>query len=233
MRHRVVVARWDEDVSWAREYPHVIYDKGGGDGYIVALTLPSPGGRGEYALTLPSPDGRGELNVVRMEGNPEGHESHTYLHHIISQYDGLDDWTTFAQGWPFDHARNWEREWEAEPVSGFAWVGDWMPTDDGDGKPHHLQAILPVGRAFEAIFGRPALESYTFVAGAQFTASRELIRSRPRAFYEKVQALGFTEELEKDWGYTLERLWGYMWDEDLTPGPFPKREGEKQGAMNV
>jgi len=215
MRHRVVVARWDEEVSWAREYPHVIYDKGGD------LT-PSP-----------FPEREGGLNVVRIYENPEGHESHTYLHHIISQYDALDDWTTFAQGWPFDHARNWKREWDAEPASGFGWVGDWMPTADRFGQPQHVPNLLPVGEAYEMIFNRPALESYTFVAGAQFTASRELIRSRPRAFYEKVQALGFTEELEKDWGYTLERLWGYMWDEDLTPGPFPKREGEKQGAMNV
>ena len=231
MRHRVVVARWDEDVSWVKDYPHVIYDKGGGDGYIVTLTLPSPDGADEVHR-------RGELNVVRIYENPEGHESHTYLHHIISQYDALDAWTTFCQGWPFDHARNFEREWKAEPVSGFGWVGDWMPTDDGDGKPHHLQAILPVGRAFEAIFGRPARESYTFVAGAQFVVSRERIRSRPREFYEKVQALGFTDGLEKDWGYTMERLWGYVLNEALTlPSPDGAdevhRRGEKQGVLNV
>jgi hypothetical protein len=195
MRHKVVVARWDEDVSWAMEYPHVIYDKGGD----AIRSLCEMGIRGAPLL-----------NVVQLHENPEGHESHTYLHHIISQYDALDDWTTFAQGLPFDHARNWEREWEAEPAGGFAWVGDWLPTCDRFGQPQHVPNLLPVGRAFEAIFEKPALESYTFVAGAQFVASRERIRSRPRAFYEKVQALGFTPGLEKDWGYTLERLWGYL-----------------------
>jgi hypothetical protein len=191
MKHRIVVARWDEDVSWAAEYPHVIYNKGS------------------------DPLDSVRFNVVDLKENPEGHESHTYLHHIISQYDALDDWTTFVQGWPFDHANLWKHEWDAEPVSGFAWVGHWMPTDDGDGKPHHIQAILPVGRAYTAIFNKPALESYTFIAGAQFVASREKIRSRPRAFWEKVQALGFTPGLEKDWGYTMERLWFYILNEEI------------------
>ena len=142
MKHRVVVARWDEDVSWAAEYPHVVYDKGGDD---------ASSGSGDCELKDQRP-----LHVVQLQENPEGHESHTYLHHIIRHYDALDDWTTFVQGWPFDHARNFEREWKAEPVNGFAWVGDWTPTDDGDGKPHHFQAILPVGRAYTAIFDRPA-----------------------------------------------------------------------------
>jgi hypothetical protein len=200
MKHRIVVARWDEDVSWAREYPHIIYDKGG-----AAL------------------DTQG-LNVVFLSSNPEGHESHTYLHHIISQYDNLDDWTTFVQGWPFDHANMWEKEWKAEPASGFAWVGHWTPTDDRFGKPHHIQRELPVGEAYEAIFCREARESYTFVAGAQFVASRELIRRKPRKFYEHVQALGFAPGLEKDWGYTMERLWGYVLNEELEP----RRHGEHQ-----
>ena len=111
-------------------------------------------------------------------------------------------------------------------------MGDWLPTCDRFGQPQHVPNLLPVGRAFEAIFGRPALESYTFMAGAQFVASRELIRSRPRAFYEKVQALGFTPGLEKDWGYTMERLWGYVLNEALTL-PSPGGRGEKQGVLNV
>jgi hypothetical protein len=87
-----------------------------------------------------------------------------------------------------------------------------MPTDDRFGKPHHFD-LLPVGEAFTAIFERPAPESFTFIAGAQFVASREKIQSRPRAFYEKVQRLGFMPELERDWGYTMERLWGYILNE--------------------
>jgi hypothetical protein len=191
MKHRIVVARWDEDVSWAREYPHVIYDKGG-------APLDTQG-----------------LNVIFMSSNPEGHESHTYLHHIIQNYSRLDEWTTFVQGWPFDHADQWKKEWNAEPESGFAWVGHWLPTDDVQGKPHHFQCDLPVGMAYSAIFNKPARNEYTFIAGAQFVASRDRIRSKPRAFYEHVQELGFTPGLEKDWGYTMERLWFYILNEEI------------------
>jgi hypothetical protein len=217
MKHRIVVARWDEDVSWAKDYPHVIYDKGGGDGYIA---------EGE---TINLKD-QLSLYVVQLHENPEGHESHTYLHHIITNYDRLDDLTTFVQGWPFDHARNWEREWQAEPVKGFAWVGDWMPTDDGRGKPHHIQCELPIGMAYEAIFDKPDRGEYTFIAGAQFVVSREKIRSRPRAFWEKVQALGFTPGLEKDWGYTMERLWFYILNEDLNRETRETHEREGQSV---
>lgn len=185
MVHRLVVARWDEDVSWAVNYPHIIYDKGGAPLNVT------------------------DLNVIPIYDNPEGHESHTYLHHIISHYDELDDWTTFCQGNPFDHASRWETQWKFEPENGFAWVGHWLVEDDKNGKPNHIN-IIPVGAAYTAIFGRPAPEEFTFIAGAQFVASRELIQRKPVGFYERVQALGFDPRFETEWGYTMERLWGYI-----------------------
>lgn len=32
-----------------------------------------------------------------------GRESHTYLHHIVKNYDKINDFTIFCQGHPFDH----------------------------------------------------------------------------------------------------------------------------------
>ena len=185
MVHRLVIARWDEDVSWAAGYPHIIYDKSG------------------------APLDMTGLNVVIIPMNPEGHESHTYLHHIISHYDDLDDWTTFCQGNPFDHASRWETQWKFEPENGFAWVGHWQVKDDKNGKPNHIN-IIPVGAAYAAIFGRPGPDEYAFVAGAQFVASRELIQRKPVGFYERVQALGNDPRFEAEWGYTMERLWYYI-----------------------
>ena len=190
MRHRLVIARWKEDVAWARGYPHLVYDKGGGP-------LEADG-----------------LNVFPVSANPEGHESHSYLLHIILHYDDLDDWTTFVQGTPFDHAKEWGSQWCAEPAGGFAWVGHWMVADDQRGQPHHFHYI-PVGLAYEKIFERPAPLAFEFCAGAQFVVSREKIRSYPLAFWEKVQALGFEPDFEFDWGYTMERLWGCLWNESL------------------
>lgn len=182
MPHKLVVARWNEDATWARAYPHVIYDKGG------------------------APLDETGLNVVKLDENPGHRESHTYLHHIIQHYDDLDDFTTFCQGNPFEHANQWDSQWCVE--SDFAWVGHWMVQDDRFGKPHHPD-IIPVGAAYEIIFDRPAPPLFEFIAGAQFVASREKIRSRPREFYERLQALGYDPQFAVG---VHERLWGYIFN---------------------
>lgn len=191
MKRRLVVARWDEDVSWCAKYPHVIYDKGGEE-------LDTTG-----------------LYVIRLDENPGGHETHTYLHHIIMNYDKLDDWTTFCQGHPFDHAEFWHEEWKREPVKGFCWVGSWPVVDDGNGQPHHYYNRLPVAEVFERVFKKKAPREFFFFAGAQFVASREKIRSRSLAFWEELQAMGLEPDYERDWGYTVERLWGYVMNEAI------------------
>ena len=69
----VVVARFQEDVSWTTQlgFPVTVYDKSGTHG----------------PLALP--------NI--------GRETHTYLTHIVRRYEALADCTVFVQGAPFDH----------------------------------------------------------------------------------------------------------------------------------
>ena len=74
----LVVAAYDEDLSWLRMYANIstVYVKGKlvyGDGLGPASTL---------VRTLP--------NV--------GRETHTYLHHIVENYNELADVTVFTQG---------------------------------------------------------------------------------------------------------------------------------------
>ncbi|MDB5243087.1 MAG: hypothetical protein JWP57_3712, partial [Spirosoma sp.] len=81
----LIVARYTEDLSWLRKRPAnltvTVYDKS-----------PNSSG-GEGAISLP--------NV--------GREAHTYLHHIVSRYDSLAEWTIFCQGKPFDHAYDFKK----------------------------------------------------------------------------------------------------------------------------
>jgi Protein of unknown function (DUF3431) len=73
---QVVIARYNEDISWAKAYDNVVvYNKGG------AIN---------DAIELP--------NV--------GREGHTFYHHIVENYDQLADYTAFLQGNPFDHYKN-------------------------------------------------------------------------------------------------------------------------------
>ena len=71
-RAEVVVARFDEALNWTTFYRNqvhfTIYDKS----------------------NSPSSDSVRLPNI--------GRESHTYLHHIVSRYNSLADWTVFTQG---------------------------------------------------------------------------------------------------------------------------------------
>jgi len=78
----VVIARYNEDLSWVvKEFPDndatiTIYNKGKDD------------------LNLPK-----KFNIIKLPNI--GRESHTYLYHIIKNYNNLADRTLFLQGDPY------------------------------------------------------------------------------------------------------------------------------------
>lgn len=77
----IIIARYKEDLSWLKKINKnikvTVYNKGPGDINIPFIKLP---------------------NI--------GRESHTYLYHIINNYNNLADITIFAQGDPFFHSPN-------------------------------------------------------------------------------------------------------------------------------
>ena len=189
----LVIARYAEDLSWLRKRPVnltvTVYDK-------------SPdASAGEWAITLP--------NV--------GREAHTYLHHIVSRYDSLADWTIFCQGKPFDHAYDFKktmREFADSGIvrpPGFTWLGHLIDTDDDRGerlfKPWSKNEDgrgLDMRGFHQALFDTDGPERYTFVLGAQFAVHRDLIRQRPLAFYERALAVSTTFP---DAAHCFERSW--------------------------
>ncbi|MCT4634826.1 MAG: DUF3431 domain-containing protein [Rickettsiales bacterium] len=78
----VVVSRYNEDLNWLKtEFPDekiTIYNKG--ENNIISQP---------------------NWNIVQLPNI--GRESHTYLYHIISNYNNLADRTLFLQGNPYDH----------------------------------------------------------------------------------------------------------------------------------
>jgi hypothetical protein len=82
--HTFVVARYKEDVNWTRYLPGkvIIYNKGGDNFYINNL--------------------RNNISTISLPNL--GREGHTYLHHIIENYDCLTKRVTFLQGNPFEHS---------------------------------------------------------------------------------------------------------------------------------
>jgi len=76
---RLVIARYTEDVRWVSAYNDIaiIYNKG----------------RPNITAKVD--------NIIELENI--GREGHTYLHHIIENYDRLKDRVIFLQGDPFTH----------------------------------------------------------------------------------------------------------------------------------
>jgi len=198
----LVVAHYTENLNWLRNLPTglptTVYDK-------------SPDhSAGPDAILLP--------NV--------GREAHTYLHHIVSRYDSLAEWTIFCQGKPFDHAYDFKktlREFVTEPLpitepklidnqaNGFHWLGHLIDTDDDRG--HRLfqpWSKNEDGRGLDmrsfhrALFGTDGPEQYTFVLGAQFAVHRNLLRRKPVSFYEQALDVSVTFP---DAAHCFERSW--------------------------
>ena len=70
----IVISRYNEDISWTESIEEycTVYNKGD------------------------------TLNVDTIELNNIGREAHTYLYHIVNNYDNLSDYTIFLQGDPFN-----------------------------------------------------------------------------------------------------------------------------------
>lgn len=198
----LVVARYRENLNWLRRVPRAIrvrvYDKSGD----------------------PPTDGREALPNI-------GREAHTYLHHLVRQYDQLADLTIFVQGRPFDHAPDLHKRLRAlaagdERVSDFQWFGFLVDCDDRLGARLFQQwsknperRPLPMQPFWRAVFGEAeAPETFTFFGGAQFAVTRDRIRCRPIAFYQ--QALRVAETFP-DAAHAFERVWDRVFGVDGIP----------------
>ena len=79
MKINIVVARYNENIEWTKQFPNVIiYNKGN--------------------------KLKDDINNICL--NNVGREGHTYYKYICDNYDNLEDYTIFLQGRPFDHSPN-------------------------------------------------------------------------------------------------------------------------------
>lgn len=184
MTIELIVARYLEDLSWLGNIPPQItarvYDK----------------------------SDTGNLPNV-------GREAHTYLHHICTNYDVLPDLTIFAQGKPFDHAFDFHKTLRAlaatPDVAALRWLGHIIDTDDENGarlfatwSKNNGDERLDMNGFHRALFDEDGPPTYTFVLGAQWIATRDLIRSRPLEFWQR--ALQVSVEFP-DAAHCYERSW--------------------------
>lgn len=204
---KVIIARYQEDIAWA---------DGIGYDYVVY----------DKGCNLE--------NCISLENI--GRESHTYLTHIVRNYDTLAEVNVFLQGNPFDHLSDQgngsvtllrtmidevvERQ---VPFKGFAW---FKLKCDRLGRPHDLYKPenegrwagwgkdIPLGEVFEKLFDASFPQQLVVRAPAGiFAVTGERIRTRPKGFYE--YALRLIEQDPDDsnnTGHAFERLWQHIFN---------------------
>jgi hypothetical protein len=169
----IVVARYNENIEWTKNYLNYITLYNKGDDII------------DNAIPL--------KNI--------GREPHTYLHHIINNYDNLANYTIFLQGNPFDHIYPHQDQQERlfnllnDIIFNDKQIGDFYKilacviTGDYEyiREPYHMECPNIVD-AYVKVFDRlPAEgETYTYASGAQFVVSKKAIHSRPIEFYKNI-----------------------------------------------
>lgn len=187
----IVVARYNENVEWTKQFPNVvIYNKGDKlEGDYNEIFLP---------------------NV--------GREGHTYYHHICNNYDNLADYTIFLQGNPFDHSPtilpNLNKYINSVDLNfDFEFLSELILDCTLDGCPRHTG--LPIRETYERLFNDGIRNMlFYFGAGAQFIVSKKSILKKPVEFYSKiVEMLQYTSNPIE--GFVIERLHQVIFCKDV------------------
>lgn len=182
----VVIARYNEDVAWALGIKHKIY--------LYNKGKPN----------LP-------INSIQLKN--VGREAHTYLHHVVSNYDCLDDYTVFLQGNPTDHGF-YDTFETVDKFNAFTFLEDFHPFLRKSENFKYLTRPGTDHNLFDSAkqhnINLPIQELYEFVQGAQFAVKKENILIRPKAVYEH---LLHTSSTSGDFfAHTMERMWKYLFN---------------------
>jgi len=189
----VVIARYNEPTEWTQKIPSA---------YKVHL----------YNKGSPL---EGSIQLENI-----GRESHTYLTHIVRNYDQLAECTIFTQANPFDHVKYatmsipvWFKKWKQE-VEYYGYTrgqeittnDDFHWSDDGDVT---LQD-LTLGQWTDKYIDSDTIEfPHVFMYdGACFGIRRDLILKRPKAYYQRLLDRHTTVNPEES--YFMERMWLYV-----------------------
>ncbi len=197
----IVISHYKENLDWLRhvaEYCHV-YDKG----HDRSL---KPSFRVNHWEKLP--------NV--------GRESHTYLYHIIKNYENLAAVTVFLQGQIVDHAPTFcfptpldflEKAWDGIPCviheDEINWgriehIGKWKDDYNLGFMRHAKNGTL--GEFYQTVFGREPPESVDCCLAGCFSATRRCLQKHPKKFYKKLISF-LDDHANPEEGHYMERLW--------------------------
>jgi hypothetical protein len=185
MTIKIIVARYNEDIEWTKQFPNVIIYNKGND--ILGLS-----------------------NEIVL--NNVGREGHTYYKYICENYDLLDDYTIFLQGNPFDHSSNIiykihdflinQYIVEYGILSNFILQSNLNDCYEHSGLNFKLY--------YEILFNENKENlDFIFGAGAQFIVSKNQILKHPKEFYQKIVDMLSNDSNPME-GHIIERFHGLI-----------------------
>lgn len=195
MKKELIIAVYNEDISWINNINSVdkiiVYNKGDRD---IFSNIPN-------------------IEVIKLPN--VGREAHTFVYHIVENYEKLADHTIFLQGDPFyhsyltpetinEHLANHTYKDIREPAFNGDFVHDWTGLCKGI-YSKYLEGAAP--------------EIY-FSPGAQWIVPQKCIKHKSIGLYKdllselSVHRVTNTDGIVNAW--TAEGLFNYLFDEEKT-----------------
>jgi hypothetical protein len=189
MNINIVVARYNENIEWVKQFKNVvIYNKG------------NPINDIENQVTL--------SNV--------GREGHTYYKYICDNYYNLPNYIIFLQGNPFDHSpniiANIHKYVNNEKLYlNFEFLSEDIHYSTLKQESKRYAECKDIFNTFERVFKKTIIDDNEciFGAGAQFIVSKERILKRDIEFYKNIVNI-LEYSISPMEGYDIERLHKYI-----------------------
>jgi hypothetical protein len=198
MEYQIVVARYNEDISYLSLFANImiVYNKGLPDTPLNFDTIKLP-------------------NI--------GRESHTYLYHIIQNYDNLSNMTLFIQGRIDDHkllpmieyfkneifiARKSQHNIDLlkSPIAHSGkYLKDFKNGTLKKSKYTPYEWINKIGIDISK------LDNFEMIWGANFCISKKLIQKKPKVFYENLMKY-VDYDINPEEGHFFERSWNLIFN---------------------
>lgn len=131
-----------------------------------------------------------------------GFEAQTYLHHIVTRYEDLSEFTVFTQGNPFGHITKDKFCKHLNAINSNRFIPFTFKLEcSKDGCPNHCG--LPLSPFYEKVFGKKCPDYFVFYPFAIFSVPKKIIQRHSKSFYEKLLKMIHT----KADACIMERLW--------------------------
>ena len=186
----IIVARYNENVEWTKQFPNVIiYNKGS----------------------------KLDNNYNEVFLNNVGREGHTYYKYICDNYDNLAEYTIFLQGRPFDHSPNiiynltkYINNINNKELSiDFEFLCEQIYNSSLDIQVVNWQC-KNIHKNWERVFGvNSDNQECVFGSGAQFIVSKKKILKNTKEFYENIIKM-LDYDIDPLEGYDIERFHKYI-----------------------